>query len=302
VKWFRLFSLFCVSSCAWSAQAQSPASGAVQSRLDKIVKTNSIIIAHRENVPPFVSLDEVNKPVGYVIDICTALVERIKKDYKLANLEIKYLLVNAESIADSLNTGKADMECGISINRAERRNYLSFTMPYFYSMQKILVSKNSSIKEWSDLRNKRIVTTRGSGSLSMIQDAKPTLLQNVGLLEGGSHKASFAMLEAGKADAYIADEVNLAWMKSNSKLNSEWKIVGQAIGVEAKAIALPINDKKWKDYLDSQLAFMMRRGDATKIYEKWFMQTQEKTGKNLELPINFLLREHFKLPTDYQVN
>lgn len=282
----------------WSFTAQSQVQS--QSRLDKIKQNNSIVIAHREVLPPFVTLNEANKPIGYAIDMCGALVERIKQDYKLPNLEIKYLLVNAENIADALNKGKADMECGVSINSVERRKYMSFTMPYFYSVQKIMVNKISPIKDWSELKNKRVVTTRGSGSLALIQAGKQTVLQNVSLMEGANHKAAFDLLESGKADAYIADEVNLAWVKSNAKQSTDWKIVGQGIGVEVQAIALPLNDKKWKDYLDQQLALMMRKNEATKIYEKWFMQTLVKTGKNLNLPMNFLLREHFKLPTDHQ--
>ena len=283
-----------------SVSAQSQAQSQSESRLDKIKQSNSIVIAHRETVPPFVFLNEANKPVGYAIDMCSALVDRIKQDYKLPKLEVKYLLVNAENIADALNKGKADMECGVSISSAERRKYMNFTMPYFYSVQKIMVNKTSPIKDWSELKNKRVVTTRGSGSLALIQSGKQTVLQNISLMEGANHKASFDLLESGKADAYIADEVNLAWVKSNAKQSNDWQIVGQGIGVAVQAIALPLDDKKWKDYLDQQLALMMRKNEATKIYEKWFMKTVAKTGKNLNSPMNFLLREHFKLPTDHQ--
>src|SRR5262245_64145511 len=57
--------------------------------LQKIKDTGTITLAHRESSVPFSYYDDKQQVVGYAMDLCARIVDGVKKDLKLANLETK---------------------------------------------------------------------------------------------------------------------------------------------------------------------------------------------------------------------
>ena len=61
--------------------------------LKKIKETGTITLGYRESSVPFSFLDAQQKPVGLSMDICQAIVEKVKQQLNLPKLEVKEVAV-----------------------------------------------------------------------------------------------------------------------------------------------------------------------------------------------------------------
>ena len=57
--------------------------------LKKITDTGTITIGHRESSVPFSYYDDKQQVVGYAMDLCNKIVDAVKANLKLSNLEVK---------------------------------------------------------------------------------------------------------------------------------------------------------------------------------------------------------------------
>jgi ABC-type amino acid transport substrate-binding protein len=270
--------------------------------LARIKERKTIVIAHREASIPISYLSEDSKPIGYAMDICANVIERIKRELKLPQLAISYLLVNPSNRLLAIQEGKADMECGTTANTAERRKQMAFSIPYFFSATRLLASANANIKNWADLSQKRVVVVRGSIALSLLRQQTQFTFSELKIIETSTSRAAFESLKAGQVDAMVGEEVVLAGLRASTEAASQWKIIGDGIGIEAQTIMLAKDDPALKSLIDKEIARMMNEGELNKLYEKWFMQPLPSTGVNYALPMSFLLRDSLRFPSDKVFN
>lgn len=265
--------------------------------LTRIKETQTITIAHREASVPFSYVVD-NKPVGYAVDICLKVVDALKKELKLPQLKVNYLLVTPSTRIAAIVDGKADLECGSTTNNAERRKTVSFTMPHFFAMTRMIVRADSGIKNWTDLRNKKVVTTKGTTTVKLLNDRDKVRALSLRLVEGNDHDDSFKMVENFQADAFPMDDVLLYGLRSGAKDPSKFIIVGDALSTEPYAMMMRKDDPAFKDFVDREVARMMNDGEFTKLYDKWFRKPIPPKGANLNMPMGFLLRDNIRFPSD----
>ncbi len=90
--------------------------------LKKINDSGTITLAHRDASIPFSYIaDASGKPVGYSHDIQLAIVEALKKDLNMPDLQVKYNLVTSQTRIPLIQNGTVDVECGSTTNNVERR-------------------------------------------------------------------------------------------------------------------------------------------------------------------------------------
>ncbi|MBC3911428.1 MULTISPECIES: amino acid ABC transporter substrate-binding protein [Undibacterium] len=266
--------------------------------LSHIKETQTVTIAHREASFPFSYLNEDKKPIGYSMDICLKVVDAIKKELKLPQLNVKYVLVTGSTRIPAIVEGKADMECGSTTNNAERRKQVAFTIPHFFATAKMLVRTDSGIKNWTDLKGKKVVTSKGTTTVKLLNDRDKVRGLDLTLLEGSDHNESFSMVESGKADAFTVDDVLLYGQRASAKDPTKFVVVGDALSTEPYAIMLRKDDAAFKSLVDREVARLMNDGEVTKLYDKWFRKPVPPKGANLNMPMNFLLRDNIRFPTD----
>ena len=266
--------------------------------LTRIKETQTVTIAHREASFPFSYLNDDKKPIGYSMDICLKLVDAIKKELKLPQLNVNYVLVTGSTRIPAIAEGKADMECGSTTNNAERRKQVAVTIPHFFATAKMIVRADSGIKNWTDLKGKKVVTSKGTTTVKLLNDRDKVRGLDLKLLEGSDHNESFGMVESGKADAFTVDDVLLYGQRANAKDPSKFVVVGDSLSTEPYAIMLRKDDPAFKNLLDREMARLMNDGEVTKLYDKWFRKPVPPKGANLNMPMNFLLRDNIRFPTD----
>jgi len=266
--------------------------------LSKIRETQTITIAHREASMPFSYLDDNKKPVGYAVDLCLKFAEAVRRELKLARLDVRYLPVTPSTRIAAIVEGKADLECGSTTNNAERRKQVSFTIPHFVAAARMVVRADSGIRNWSDLRDKRVVTTKGTTAVKLLNDRDKVRSLGLKLIEGRDHAESFSMVEKGEAEAFPMDDVLLFGLRANAQNPSGFVVVGDALSAEPYAVMMRKDDIPFKTLIDREMGRIIHEGEIYKLYDKWFKSPIPPKGINMNMPMGHLLRDVLRFPTD----
>jgi len=267
--------------------------------LAKIRDTQTITVAYREASIPFSYLDQNGKPVGYAVDLCLKVVDAVRRELKLPQLKVEYLAVTSTSRIPAIAEGKADLECGSTTNNAERRKQVAFTIPHFIAAVRMAVRADSGITNWSGLRDKRVVTTKGTTTVKLLTERDKVRALNLKLLEGRDHDDSFAMVEKGQAEAFPMDDVLLYGLRASAREPAAFMVVGDQLSAEPYAIMVRRDDPAFKAVVDREMARIINDGEFVKLYDKWFRSPlPSKNMMNMNMPMNHLLRDTLRFPTD----
>lgn len=266
--------------------------------LERIKKSGHLVIAHRESSVPFSYVDAQKRPMGYAVDLCQRLAEAIKAKLQLKSLTTDYVLVTSADRIPVIAEGRADLECGSTTNNAERRAKVAFTVPHYITGARYLVRADSKISEVGDFTGKKIVSTKGTTSLTAIQQAARERLVNVEVLEAPDHARSFEMVDKGEADGFVMDDVLLYGLIAAHKNPARFAVVGKFLTVEPLAVMMSKDDAELKKLVDAEMTRLITSREAHAIYEKWFMKPIAPKNSSLNLPMNYLLRDFWKYPSD----
>lgn len=264
--------------------------------LDRVRESKSITLANRSASLPFSYLDDKGQPIGYTVDICLRLVEAIKRELKLTQLKVNWLTVTPSTRIGAITEGHADLECGSTTDNPERRKQVAFTIPHFVYGIRLLVRADSGIRNWQDLRDKRVVTTRDTTTVKLLNERDKVRFLNLNLLEGRDHDDSFSMVQKGQADAFAMDDVLLYGLRAGAARPADFAIVGDALSVETYAIMLRKDEPAFKGVIDREMSRLVSEGDLARLYDKWFMNPVPPRGLNLGMPMGYLLRDLMRFP------
>src|SRR3954469_22849579 len=96
---------------ATAASAQTSSEG-LSPTLSAIKRSHTVRLGYRESSPPFSFLDQSNRPIGYSLELCEAVVEEIGVEVDDANLKIDYVKVTSDDRIAAVLQNKIDLECG----------------------------------------------------------------------------------------------------------------------------------------------------------------------------------------------
>lgn len=288
---FSLATLLCLPATP-TAQAATPNSVVL-----RIQQTGAIRIAHRESSVPF-SFVVDGKPMGYAVDLCLKVADALRTQLKLPQLRVEWVPVTPASRIPSIVDGKADLECGSTTNNRDRRDQVAFTIPHYIAGSRMLVKTDSGIRKWSDLRGKTVVSTTKTTPLEMIRKMDEAGAMGWKVVEAKDHAEAFAMVESGKADAFVMDDVLLFGLRANAKNPAALAVTGDLLTIEPYAIMLSKHDAEFKKLVDKAMIASIYDQDTQKLYRKWFQQPIPPNGITLDIPMSYLLRDSFKFPSD----
>jgi ABC-type amino acid transport substrate-binding protein len=270
--------------------------------LDRIKAKGGITLAHRESSSPFSYLDADKKPVGYALDLCQRVAEAVKRKLGLSTLRIDHLMVTPSNRIAAIAEGKADLECGSTTNNAERRQQVAFTVPHYITGARYMVRADSPIAVLSQFEGKKLVSTQGTTPLKAIDQTNRDQLLRIQILEAPDHAKAVQMVESGEADGFAMDDVLLYAQIAGRPDPSKLKVVGKFLTIEPLAIMLSKDDPEFKRVVDDEMKRLIHSREAYKLYERWFMQPIPPKNTSLNLPMNYLLKDFWKYPTDLVPN
>ncbi|WP_333840357.1 amino acid ABC transporter substrate-binding protein [Pelomicrobium sp.] len=281
------------------AFAAAPALAAeLTGTMKKIKDTGTIVIGHREASIPFSYLDDQQRPIGYSMDICARIVEAVKKELNMPNLQVRYNPVTPQTRIPLMANGTIDLECGSTTNTMERQKQVAFAVTTFITGTKLLVKKDSGIKSVDDLKGKTVVVTQGTTNERAVKQINDEKNLGIRFLHAKDHAESFLTVETGRAVAFPMDHILLYGLIANSKNPAEWDVVGDFLSFDPYAIMLRKDDPQWKKFVDAVIIGLMKSGELEKLYNKWFLSPIPPKNVTLNVPMTPQLVEQFKNPND----
>jgi len=275
-----------------AATAQTP------STLDKVKASGVITVAYRESSIPFSYLDDKGQPTGFGWEICGKIVDDVKKATGRADLKVETQAVTSANRIPLLQNGTIDIECGSTTNNSDRQKQVAFAINYFYTGTRFLVKADSPIKSLDDLRGKTVVSTTGTTNYKVIRNLSEEKKLDINLLGAKDHAESALMVQSGRAVAFGMDDILLYGLKASALNPAELAIVGAPIQVEPYAIMLRRDDPAFKKLVDGTLTSLMKSGEFTTLYKKWFQSPIPPKGINLNAPMSQELQDNLKNLSD----
>src|SRR5205085_2513874 len=126
-----------------------------------IKRTHVVRLGYRESSSPFSFLDQANRPIGYSLELCEAIVDEIGVEVDDSNLRIDYVKVTSEDRIAAVVQSKIDLECGSTTANADRAKQVAFSPLIFVAGTKLMVPMVSSISAPADRRGTTVVVMNG---------------------------------------------------------------------------------------------------------------------------------------------
>ncbi|HEX7639161.1 MAG TPA: amino acid ABC transporter substrate-binding protein [Burkholderiaceae bacterium] len=271
---------------------------AQDSTLAKAKQTGTFTISYRDSSIPFSYLNDKGEPVGFAYEICERIADNVKKAIGKPDLKVNKQLVTSANRIPLLINGTIDVECGSTTNNTERGKQVDFGINYFYTGTRFLVKKGVQIKGIEDLKGKTVVSTTGTTNLRLIRNLSEEKNLNINLLGAKDHAEAALMVGAGRAVAFGMDDILLYGLKASMPNPDDWAVEGDAIQVEPYAVMVRKNDPAFKKVVDDTLAGMMKSGEFTKLYDKWFDSSIPPKGINLHAQMSAELKANLTALSD----
>ena len=274
------------------------AAPAYSQTIEKIKQAGFITVANRDASIPFSYYDDNQKPIGYAMDICMRVVDDLKKELKMPNLEVKFQLVTSANRIPLLANGTVDIECGSTTNNLDRQKQVSFTNTHFVTANRWVAKKSSNIKTLEDLKGKTIVSTAGTTNIKQITEINAAQNLGMNIISANGHPEAFQMVETGRAVAFVMDDILEYSLAANSRNPGEWEIGSVALSVEPYGIMMRKDDADFKKVVDGAMTQVYKSGEINAIYEKWFLKAIPPKGLNLNVPMSDAFKKVVANPTD----
>ena len=259
--------------------------------LKKIKDNGQIVMGHRENSVPFAYMQSDGKPIGYTVDLCNKIIDRIKKTLNMPNLKVKLVPVTSQTRIPLLANGTIDIECGSTTNNLTRSKQISYLHVTFITGTKLAVKKGSGIKEIEDLNGKAIGLSLGTTNEKAVKRIAKQKGLKIKYHMVKDHPQGWLALETDRVDAYATDHSLLYGLISKSKDKSKWEVVGRFLSYDPYGIMVRRDDSAMQLLGNTVLSDLMRSGEMQKIYDKWF----DPGPTNINMPISSNLKVAFEV-------
>ncbi|MGE0497628.1 MAG: amino acid ABC transporter substrate-binding protein [Ramlibacter sp.] len=275
------------------AAAALPAAGWAQDAFKRVAQRDQINLGYREDAPPFSFLDAKRQPVGYSLDFCRAMAERIRLETGKPNLRIKLIPVAADQLERVVSSGGVDLMCAGTSDTAARRERMAFSQPVFISSVKFMVPAKARLTTAAQLAGKTVAVLGRTTAESAVKAYAERTGVAIKVARVVSPEAALSQLQLGQAAAFARDEVLLLNQRAGLANPDSLALLPESISTETIAIALPRGDAGLQRVADQTMALMVRSGQAEALYAQWFVKPHAGAPKGLNLPLSPALKAEF---------
>ena len=279
-----------------AANAQTGGEG-LSPTLANIKRTHVVRLGYRESSPPFSFLDQANRPIGYSLELCEAIVDEIGAEVDDANLKIDYVKVTSDDRIPAVVQNKIDLECGSTTANAERARQVAFSPLMFVAGTKLMVAKASGISGAADLKGKTVVVTKGTTNEQAMHAVDKKLALGLNIVASPDHEQSYRMLVDGKADAFATDDILLYGLIARHKSQDKFRVTGDYLSYDPYGIMFRKGEPQLAAVVERTFRKLGSNRDLIPLYNKWFM-ARLSTGEKLNVEISPQLEEAFKVLND----
>lgn len=263
--------------------------------MSRIRESGEFRLGHRQSSMPFSYVADNGAPVGYTVDICQKIFERVKADLKLPDLKLKYVLVQSSERMKAVKENRIDVECGSTTHTASRETEADFSYSIFFAGARFLARKSANLHDWQDLRGKTIAVTEKSTGEALLGTMNKQRNLAMKLVTVKDHADGFRRMQQGETDAVVNDDALLYGFINNSASPKDFDFVGKHLSVEPYGIMSAKGDTVMTALIDSSILALFKSGEIRQIYAKWFERG------TYALPMSMYLRESLNTPSRFAI-
>ena len=192
--------------------------------------------------------------VGVDIDIAKEIAKELGKELVIKDVSFDFVI-------NEVKSGKADFAAaGISIT-PERAKEVDFTMEYTTSNQVVVVKKDSSIKDFDDIKNKKIAVQLGTVADLYVEEN----YKNATVVSHKKYLSAVEDVKTGKADCIIMDELPA---KAIVAENDNLKILDGVLFQDKYGMIVKKGNDELKDQINKVLERMVNDGTINDLVLK----------------------------------
>jgi glutamate/aspartate transport system substrate-binding protein len=285
-----------VSLLVTAASAQGGSEG-LSPTLAAIKNAHAVRLGYRESSPPFSFLDQANRPIGYSLELCEAVVDEIGIEVDDPNLRIDYVKVTSDDRIQAVLQNKIDLECGSTTANAERAKQVAFSPLMFVAGTKLMVPKASGVSSANDLKGKTVVVTKGTTNEQAMHNVDKKQSLGLTIVTSPDHEQSYQMLVDGKADAFATDDILLYGLIARHKSQDKFRVVGEYLSYDPYGIMFRKGEPQLSAVVERAFRKLGSNRDLIPLYNKWFV-SRLPTGEKLNVQISPQLEEAFRAMDD----
>ena len=280
-----------------AAGAQTGGSEGLSPTLANIKRAHVVRLGYRESSPPFSFLDQANRPIGYSLELCEAIVDEIGVEVDDASLKIEYVKVTSDDRIPAVVQNKIDLECGSTTANAERSRQVAFSPLIFVAGTKLMVPKASAVSGATDLKGKTVVVTKGTTNEQAMHNVDKKFALGLNIIASPDHEQSYQMLVDGKADAFATDDILLYGLIARHKAQDKFRVTGEYLSYDPYGIMFRKGEPQLAAVVERTFRKLGSNRDLIPLYNKWFV-SRLPTGEKLNVAISPQLEEAFKALND----
>jgi glutamate/aspartate transport system substrate-binding protein len=266
--------------------------------LQKIKETGTITIGNREASVPFSYLDDSQKPIGFSLDLCGLVVDKVRATIGTPSLKVEYQAVNSSNRIPLVKNRTVDIECGSTANTIPRQSEVAFSVTTYAPQFKWIALKSSGIKTTDDLKRKSVVVTQGTNTAQFVAKLNVEKALGLKVLQGKDHAESFLLVQTGRASAFMEDDILLAGLKATAPAPDDFVFLEDTFPSDPYSLVLSKDDPGFKRLVDDVLTAAMKSGEYDKLYAKWFESPIPPRNVNLHFPQSEKLKGLIRSPSD----
>jgi glutamate/aspartate transport system substrate-binding protein len=291
--------LWSLAACllATGVLAQSGGSEGLSPTLSAIKNAHVVRLGYRESSPPFSFLDQANRPIGYSLELCEAIVDEIGIEVDDPNLRIAYVKVTSDDRIQAVLQSKIDLECGSTTANAERSKQVAFSPLMFVAGTKLMVPKASGISSATDLKGKTVVVTKGTTNEQAMHNVDKKFSLGLTIITAPDHEQSYQTLVDGKADAFATDDILLYGLIARHKSQDKFRVTGDYLSYDPYGIMFRKGEPQLAAVVERAFRKLGSNRDLIPLYNKWFV-SRLPTGEKLNVAISPQLEEAFHAMDD----
>ena len=195
---------------------------------------------------------------GFDVDIAG----EVARDIFGTPSQVEYrILASAERIA-ALQKSEVDIVVKTMSITCGRRKLVNFSTVYLVANQRLLVPRDSAIRQAADLSGKRVCVAQGTTSLRRIRKISPAPI----IVSVVNWADCLVALQQRQVDAVSTDDSILAGLMSQDPY---LHIVGPSMDEEPYGIGINLNNTGLVRFVNGTLERIRRDGTWNTLYRKW---------------------------------
>jgi len=290
----RLMLVAAVVALPALAAANLPGEVSAQT-LERIKETSTLRIGHRADARPFSYVNEAGTPGGYVVELCQAIAEGLKRELSVADLKIEYVEVGTEDRFEAVASGKIDLLCGSSTVTLARRETVSFSLPTFITgVSAVLRADESSILRdvlggrssaapsralvVEAFRDRAFGVRSGTTAEVWLEKNVEKLAARATVVKVDDYAKGLEMVSNRELDAFFGDRAILLDLILQKQMSGTLALGAQHMTYEPYALALARGDEDFRLAVDRELSRIYGERDSRVLFTKYFGRPSETTN------------------------